>query len=355
MKTFRLEEHLCVAYTENATPETEFGQWASEQNDPVGVIVAEGFEDRSLGVLQNLAASKVNVQRLIIGEYVKNSELNAAYKKEFEKLATRIAPRRWEVIPNNDDGRWVSTAASRIDASHLMLDISGISNSAMFGALDSVSKAGRCVTIGYTDAEEYWPRKSDWEKLQTRVAGGEALSREADRMPWLQGYQHSVKLVEGHEGYDSVGNSRALVAFLPFKSARLASVLSAEDFSAFLFLAVKPRFPENIWRLEALKRINAPIIKNWPVVDISAFGYREAIRAIAGLLCCEGSLLENYDLNFAVMGSKLQTLACWVVCNFIPCIAVVSSTPAKYYPKAFSSGIGTSWAIPLKIPNRNLR
>src|SRR5205823_2017823 len=115
----------------------------------------------------------------------------------------------------------------------------------------------------------------DWERLQRRVSGGgEALSREFDRMPWLQGYQHCVKLVPGHEGYDSVGNNRALLAFLPFKSARLAAVLSAEDYSDFLFLALKPRFPENLWRLEALKKINAPIIKDWPVEDISAFDYR---------------------------------------------------------------------------------
>jgi hypothetical protein len=345
-----LEEQRCREYAEAAAPELPFESWYAAERALPAVIVAEGFEDRSLGVLSKLAAIRAHVPRVVIGRYVKNTQLNAAFRKRFERLAEKIAPGAWSIVENQDDGRWVAEAAALIDTDSFILDISGISNSAMFGALDAASATRHRVIIGYTDAVEYWPRKRDWERLQRRVPGGEALTREADKMPWLQGYQHSVRLVPGHEGYDSVGSSRALLAFLPFKSARLASVLSVEDYSAFVFLAVKPRFEDNAWRLDALKQINESIIRDWPVLEISAFNYRGTVQALADVLFGERALLENYDLHFAVMGSKLQTLGCWIVSTFVKSIAIVTSSPAHYYPKAFSSGIGESWFVALTRP-----
>jgi hypothetical protein len=171
-----------------------------------------------------------------------------------------------------------------------------------------------------------------------------------DDEPWLFGHEHRVALVPNHEGYDCAGASRLLIAYLPFKCARLAAVLGVEDYSKFLFLAGRPRLPVNDWRFEALKKINEPITRDWPIVEMRTFDYRAAFEQLTGLLFDERAYIEEADIHLAILGSKLQTVACWALSTIVRSITVVTSIPLRYYPKAFSEGIGESWVFELTRP-----
>ena len=88
---------------------------------------------------------------------------------------------------------------------------------------------------------------------------------------------------------------------------------------------------------------------------MDTFGYREAIKQLTTVLFREPGLLRNYDVHLAIMGSKLQALASWVVSSIIRSITVVTSVPAQYYPEAFSKGIGQQWIFPLIPPTEVIK
>ena len=161
------------------------------------------------------------------------------------------------------------------------------------------------------------------------------------------GYEHHVELVPGHEGYDASGTGRALVAFLPFKASRLAAVLGDEDYAEKLFIAGKPPSPQLNWRLDALKEINESLTRGARVEEMSTFGYRRTLEGLSNLLLGDDSLLWRYDVHFAALGSKLQTIGSWALSRIVPSITVVTSVPSRYYRNAFSEGIGPTWVFRL--------
>lgn len=343
----------CLRYADSAQAETLLADWPVETEQPV-LVVAQGFEERSLGVLDRLAAMKLRVPAVIIGRYAKGAELNDRYRKQFEALAEELAPGAWTVIENADNGDWVREALSRIGGQRVAMDITGLSSRGLFGALDEIESAPNDVTIMYSEAAQYRPFRTDWEKLRKKLppdyTSHDQLAHLADEGEWLySGDRFHVELIRGHEGYDVAGTS-ALVAFLPFKAARLAAVMNHAEYSQYLFIAGRPRLPENLWRLEALREFNRAVTKEWSTVEMSTFDYRDAVRQLAGLLFSSDSLSTRSDIHVAPMGSKLQTMACWAVSRITRALTMVTSVPNSYYPKKFSDGIGESWFFPFARP-----
>lgn len=345
-----IEERRLADYIARSTDERPCPVWISQIREAPSIIIAEGFEERSLGVLERLATSGVTVPSAILGRYVDNTQLNAAYRERFEKALQVVAPNRWQVVDNHNDGKWVRECLDSIPTASILLDITGISNRGLFEAIDPLAECEKTVFLGYTEAKQYWPKQKVWERLKRDLHDNASLADTVDREPWLFGYEHRVELVPGHEGYDSAGSGRALIGFLPFKRARLAAILGEWEYESFLFIAGRPRLPENQWRLDVLKEINASLIRSWPVAEMSTFGYRDALRQFSSTLFSDHCLLHKYDVHLAILGSKLQNLACWAASRILPSLTVVTSVPQRYYPDAFSDGIGMSWVVEMLAP-----
>ncbi|MEE9910555.1 MAG: hypothetical protein K4571_02425 [Deltaproteobacteria bacterium] len=349
-----LEHAICIEYINKSGQEQNLENWLKEQDRPIGLILCEGFEERSLAIGEKLAELRTKVDCVIIGRYSNHLEENKKYLARFAKLANDLAPSNTKIIDNDNDGVWVRKAIELSGANAVLLDITSISNRGLFGALDAASASNRQIFIGYSEPAQYWPKKADWDAINQNLSVNTsiAISELVDKAPWLFGYEHCVETVPGHEGYDSVGYGHALIGFLPFKAARLAAIIEREIYSEFIFIAGRPRLEENLWRLQALKRINIFTTKNWEIKEISTFSYRNAIEQIAALLFKNPSLLEKYDVHLAITGSKLQTIACWVVSSIVSSITVIASIPAVYYPESFSDGIGVSWVFELLSPRK---
>lgn len=356
MPTAPLEYRLCMDYWECAQDEQPLQPWLQQRRSPICVIVAEGFEQRSLGVLECLARAKARVSRVVVARYVADIDLNKRYRPRFEELAEKLSGGNWTVVENRDDGLWVQGALAGLASQDVLLDISGISNRALLPALDAAASFSGLVLVGYSEAKEYWPKESDWRELQKGLSDNTILAEMVDEKPWLFSSEHRVEIIPGHEGFDAAGVGHALVAFLPFKRARLGAVLGEEAYREFLFIAGRPRLEANAWRMEALRSINAPLTREWPVIEMSTFGYRPATQNLASTLLDPSTsadmpdLLSRYDVHLAAMGSKLQTVACWVLSSIVRSLTVVTSVPKKYYPEAFSEGIGESWVFALTRP-----
>jgi len=351
-----IELRKCIDYANRSDAEQGFEEWLVKSKSPIALIFVEGFEERSLGIAEKLVQSGMKVSGVVLGRYINKLELNKKYRARFEKLADTASHGNWQVVENRNDGLWVEEALGWLDGSNVLLDITGMSNRGLFGALDAAAAAcrsGRNVYVSYSEPKVYWPKFEHWESIKQDLSGktGTTISELVDKAPWLFGYEHRVELVSGHEGYDSPGNGRALIGFLPFKPARLAAILSQENYSEIVFVAGRPRLPENAWRLSALREMNSSLISDWNIVEMSTFSYRSAVKEITELLFVKPSLLEAYNVHMAVLGSKLQTIACWAVSSLVSSVTMVTSIPATYFPESFSDGIGVSWIFKLLSPN----
>jgi hypothetical protein len=322
--------------------------------------VPEGFEERSLGVLQNLARRRLRIERILIGRYIRDDDLNKKYRAQFEALAQELAPHAWEVVDNYDNGLWIQEALKKIPEPAVALDITGLSSRGLFGALDALSSANLDATIMYSEAAHYWPNLEDWQQITMELspdyAGGGELADRADQYEWLySGRDFHIDLIEGHEGYDVAGTT-ALVAFLPFKAGRLAAVMSHAEYSEYMFIAGRPRLPANIWRLDALRQINGIATREWSVVEMSTFGYRDALTQLATVLFSSETdlgrapLSHRCDIHLAPMGSKLQTIASWALSRLTRAVTMVTATPRRYFPEKYSEGVGSSWFFPFLRP-----
>ena len=344
-----LEQAKCAEYLQLTQDEQPLEEYVRGLKSPVSLVVTEGFEERSLGILKNFAASAVNAASVIVSRYALNLDLNRKFRHEFETLARTLSPDNCFFLENYNNGLWLREALLRVNTEDVVVDITGLSNRSLFAALDVAAQSNHRVFLAYSEPERYWPKREDLIELKKQL-GRRSLEELVDKAEWLFGYEHHVELVEGHEGYDSPGQGPALVAFLPFKSARLAAVLGQESYSEMLFIAGRPRLDENFWRLEAVKEINRFLTKDWPVVEISTFSFRKTIDQMSNLLLSDPGLLQRYDVHLAILGSKLQTVGCWAISSLLRSVTVVTSRPEKYFPESFSEGIGASSIFELVPP-----
>jgi hypothetical protein len=316
------------------------------------LIVSEGFEERSVGVLESLACNRIAVPKVIIGRYREENGPNTRYRDRFEQASKVVAGHPGDPVMHDNDGQWIQQALQKTESNRVIIDITALSNRALFPALDIAAVSGREILITYSEAGEYWPKESAWKLLGQELEHGRTLPQIVDEKPWLFGSEHRVELVPFHDGYDSAGCGLALIAFLPYKRARLAAVLGEEDYADFLFIAGRPRLPRNSWRLDAVKQINQDIIADRRLIDMDTFGYRNVLEKLSILLFSAGSILEKYDLHLAILGSKLQNVGCWAMSCMVPCLTMLTSVPLKYHSDAFSEGIGRTWIFPLTSTTR---
>lgn len=314
------------------------------------LLLSDGFEERSVGVVEALARAGARFSRVVLGRYTSRREFNDLFRERLESAISCLSPNGPLEIPNRNDGAWVAEALEQLEEGDLFLDVTALSGKGVFGALDALSKwEGGRVALAYAEAEEYWPRRSEWRNLKAELEDENLLPIAVDEKPWLFGFRHSVELVPSHEGFDSGSGSQALIAFLPFKCARLGAVIGAGEYGRVVLIAGRPRLKRNRWRLEALREINSFLIGGWKVVELSTFGYRQAVQELFRLLFEETDLMESSDVHLAATGSKLQTVASWVCSSLLGSIAVLSSSPSVYYPDSFSEGIGRNWFFNLDV------
>lgn len=341
---------VCERYIGASQDERLFSTWREGDVGSVSLIVTQGFEERSVGFIESCAATNMRASSVVVASHSQNKVANCKYQDRFEAAGALVSQTPLVRTSLDADGDWVADAIKISNSSKIVLDITGIGTRGLFGALDAAIRFDKEICLAYTEAAQYWPKQDDWLMLKNGLGASASLPDLVNDKPWLFSHEHKVGLIPKHEGYDSAGAERGLVGFLPFKYARLAAVLSAEEYSNFLFVAGRPRLAINNWRYDALLEINRGITKNWPITEMSTFGYRSALRQLTELLLGDEALLAKCDIHLALMGSKLQDVACWILSCLIPSITIITAVPAHYYYEAFSEGIGERWVFPLLSP-----
>lgn len=347
MSKLSFESEAASRFLSTSQPEALLNDIISDISEPIDFAVVQGFEDRSLSALQRIGEARRPIDTLYIARYPDANSANARLSEALHELVKSSAPRTLQHVRLLKDGGWVSALRHRGTSRPLFFDITGLSTRHLFGALDQVSRQIRPVYLIYTEAETYWPTFDAWRELTATHQDSEKLAQKVDEMPWLFGCVHNVEAIPGHDGFDSLVSGRALIAFLPFKGARLGAILGEQDYREILFLSGQPRLRANRWREQALRDINEPLLGQAEPIVLSTFGYRDTVQNLMAVLTDNNSPLLKYNVDLALLGSKLQTVGCWVISQIFPSITCLTATPAQYFPASFSSGAGSSFAFPI--------
>ncbi|HMD96208.1 MAG TPA: hypothetical protein VKM93_02605 [Terriglobia bacterium] len=65
-----VEQELCQQYLRKSQDEIRLDSYLSSLPDEMTVVVAQGFEERTYGVLKVLSDARVRVKRIVIARYI---------------------------------------------------------------------------------------------------------------------------------------------------------------------------------------------------------------------------------------------------------------------------------------------
>src|ERR1700736_4228454 len=191
------EAAICADYIDRAEDEADFESVSPEILARSAIFVVEGFEERSVGILESIARRRLKAEKVVIAQYTGTNRANAKYRNRFNAAANAVGHTRSQRVQTSNDGGWIEEALQASDPESIIIDITGISNRALFGVLDALAQSRRNISVAYTEAGQYWPTHDEWEELRKELSSDDDLSDVMDAKPWLFGYEHKCELIPG--------------------------------------------------------------------------------------------------------------------------------------------------------------
>jgi hypothetical protein len=239
----------------------------------------------------------------------------------------------------------------------VVIDISTMSKLAIMLMFQVCSRGPLDTQILYTEAESYGPSREEFES---------ARERDEIHRPTLHSFSgvHGVVRVDSLASVAMQGQPTAAIVFMSFNNA-LTQLLLNTVYPGRLFL-INGCPPVHSWREAATAWVHEQVRKEWeednPVGPADHMGLALPKRVASTLdyrdpLCL---LLELYwqlsathRFLLAPSGSKMQTVACYLMKALHPDIHIEYPSPEGFLPE-YSSGIGTRWLVDLGIFSRKL-
>jgi hypothetical protein len=310
------------------------------------LIIAGGFEDRVSAFLKTISSTGVRLQKVCIIEYT-NNIINSSRRHEILELVTKISSDYVELEIDK------VTDLSKILFSHevksVIVDISAMSHLFVFQILNTIKGCGIMVDIVYFEAQRYSPERDFYDRLTDdgRLDNSQAFAKyiELDDSEIL--YSRDCFLQQKLEFTGAMEPSKPiyLVAFLPFRRARLQLVLEELDVEDRFFVIGQPARDDLRWREQLLEVENFDSLEGAVVAKISTLDWRETFN----ILCKGPGDVNKRGRNNVVLvplGSKLQTVSCFAFWIHHQDVGIVFSQPKTYYHEKYSSGWGTGYVIP---------
>jgi len=232
-------------------------------------------------------------------------------------------------------------------ARRIVIDISGMSKLAIMIAMDVACDLDLEVTIFYAEAEQYGPSKNDYDTARSQ---GSLHQPTVQLYTGVQGVMRTSRL----SSVAMQGQPSAAIAFMSFNEYVTQALVDAV-YPSRLFL-INGRPPALTWREAAMYWIHEQLITEWPSEDnpvtgigderiplraTSTLHYGDTVRELLGLYW---QIAADYRILLAPTGSKMQTVASYLVKALHPDIHVEYPTP-KGFLDLYSTGIAQKWQV----------
>ena len=310
-------------------------QFAFASDDTL--VVCGGFEDRSIGVLQNAAANgaSFNVLLILYEPFVAENKASA-----IRELCGRCSLRIEEVVYDRENPTGFGTVLiSKLSnrEGRIYLDISGMSQLLMVQslvALGSRPKRFADCFVAYAEAEHYPPSQTEAEAQLAKSESDPTLS-----ILFLSSGVFEVTVVPELSALAPLGEQARLIAFPSLDAHQLTALRNELQPSRLSFIEGEPPSLANRWRQDIISKINRLAqIPNAESVVTSTLSYEQTLDCLLGLYETH-SLRER--LIVSPTGSKMQTVAVGILRAIVKDIQIAYPTPLQFCsPANYTEGVG---------------
>jgi len=305
---------------------------------PKYLLVAEGFEERSLSVAEVLGRDK-KFDRIFVFQ---NSPKRKSRMDELRELLLQLTDGEIKIVefarddPARCEGEIESLAYDAKNAgAHVYIDISVFSRLLILMVVYAFrSFAGKLVVL-YAEPEQYSPSEAEFRKW----TGKGQAELGAFASAGLQDVLRTVNLSSSI----MAGEPCVVVAFTSFNAHLIGGLLRSISPARFILIGSSP--PRLRWRESAAQTIHSQVIEEYSrdnemdakgalVRHSSTLDYRETVVVLADIY---QKFCFTHRIVIAPTGSKLQALGVAIFKSVCREIHIEYPMPAKYYADDYSS------------------
>jgi hypothetical protein len=325
--------------------------------DGLTVVAAAGFEDRIMALPAVLSGSKARIQHAIILDYP-NQKLNEPLRTKFISALSKIAGsvELIRILPDWTINKWKPPKPG----TPVIVDVTGMNRAVMFEALAALHDTGETPDVAYTEAEQYYPLKRAYDLLTKDCAPEKAFSRylREEKKHFAYSYDSRLGISRRFAGRPEPGKPFMLIGFFAFKRSRLQTVLQSLELEKKVFILGEPVRSDLKWRTHCMEIANWDLLmKNidsvQPLTTLDPFEVYNYLESAT----YENNDYARYNIMVAPLGSKMQTLGCYLFVRRHAEVTVLFSHPRAFFPKRFSTGYRETFFIDGKkfmaLPIRN--
>ncbi|MBT3055801.1 MAG: hypothetical protein KME69_13120 [Candidatus Thiodiazotropha sp. (ex Codakia orbicularis)] len=329
------------------TKKIEWDSFSQEEDDCALVVITSGFEDRAKNILTKLNLRKHNIIVLIYykSKVKENNEAHRWFKDYLldNNYTKKILEIPFSITSARDFEREFSNKLRNITPKHgktIYFDVSGLPMHGMCIVMKSLRDVFpyHGIKILYTTAEDYFPTKSEYEKIAKREVGNAI-----DLIPPSMSTEMSDNLIlDSFSGFRSKEISTCLLVFAGYEVHRAEGAVDHVNPSKLVLVYGRPGDEKLKWRLEMSERSHRNLQKSrvTSIEQVSTLDIGESIELIEEYY---NMLFDDHNLVIAPICSKMQTIASYLLWEKYRDIQLVFPLPIKYLPSRFSKGIAISY------------
>lgn len=310
-------------------------------------IGAFGFEERTIGTINELVNREVHVRDTIILEFDMYYEATQKRKEVYEKAILAISHGK-PYIPFNapvtlqdalfpERLKSLLESFSKSEKLKILFDCSSCPSVIHSQTLRVLLEYDCDLTILYSEATKYYPLREEWESGGIKPRGGR-----------VQGPFEGVRFVAKPPILQAsdIGELPVLLVLFPtFNTERTDGILADLDPAARIWLFGEPHdLSKNDYRIDMAKAFATTLMypgDKWSL--ISTFDYRQTILGLTNIYA---NYRPNYRIVIMPHGSKMQVLGVSLF-SIVNEISMVFALPKTYDTKRYSEGCLSTWAINL--------
>jgi hypothetical protein len=318
------------------------------------LICCAGFEVRSLAFLRRLRKNLCKIDYIVQIKYISQKVDNDANYELMKKEIARIYSNKPDIVEVDNDKpqqafdsvrRRVINVGSKWPSGQAIIDISGMTHLLAMACLDGCVSAGLRVSVVYTEAETYYPLKSEQLKL---VRAWKAQDYQTAEKYLQSTALKSVDIVPEMQGNFRPGKPLCLFVFAGYEPNRLEGLVNAYAPGALIVIYGKSPHSRTLnWRTKLSKDLHRDLFRGWLMREIETSTLN--VHAVLNTLETEFQAVGfRYDVAITPHCSKMQAIALYLFWRKHPEVQIVFTSPVRFNAKHYSRGSGRTFEFPLQ-------
>ncbi|RIL08440.1 MAG: hypothetical protein DCC75_08900 [Proteobacteria bacterium] len=322
-----------------------------QANEHLTLILNNGFEERAARGAQVVSTLGLRPRQVVLLKYQgKEHNRNHAVVSQIGRSIVGTPSRYHEIEARDLTALDAILGTLDPDTDRVVCDITGLSRYLMLRILSQTHNKRLKLSLIYTEAKEYYPRKTDFLPLLKLRDVSEAFEKltEYEEAHIVYSSNCDVEEIPELPGRIFPNHPVILFAFLAFKRSRLSCILNQFETNARILIESVPVRQDLKWRQKAIEIINFDLIEENKnnLVQLTTFDWKKTSDLLAEMYY-KDDIGFRYNVLLGPLGSKMQTVGAWHFAIQHPDIKVITSTPLQHFPGKYSIGYADTHLVPM--------